>query len=642
MAMPTGIPTSSSSTKSLDLTLKSTGQRVVLTPADFKAQGGEGSIYVKGGTAYKIYTEPKNVISERKIQELAVLREPNIIRPQEMLLDARGKAVGYTMRAIPDSYALCQLFPKAFRDRHKLTTEQIVELIRKLQAGVKHIHEQGILLVDLNELNFLVDKSFKDIYFIDVDSYQTKSFPAQVLMPSVRDYQTKGFNENTDWYAWGIVTFQMLIGIHPYKGKHPTIKGSATVTALEERMRKGVSVFNDEVTIPATCMPFDILPNALRDWYEAVFERGERIPPPDKYESKIVTTARVQRQQGSNNYIISLMYTFKQDISLYHHGYVLTTNGIYKDGKILVGLKDVVELAVTPDTMTPVLARLEYNRLKLFNALSKVEIPANVMGEDMMSYDGRLYVKNGGSVFEVQFMELGKNLIITPKKVGNVVENSTHMFEGVVISNIIDQNHFYVFPRKETCYQILIPELTGYQIVDAKYDKGVLVVVGQKGGRYDKFIVRFADDHRSHDIRIAKDISTYDVNFVTLDKGVVLHMNHEGILEAFKAKPGSKDIIEIDDPAVDESCKLFAHGDQAMFSRGEKLYKFRMQQGVGAPAKTAGVKPGARQKRDKNTGLVLDIDGLKQNLQKKDPAFKKAYALKSGLKLDPDNDPDVY
>jgi hypothetical protein len=49
--------------------------------SDFKAQGGEGAVYVKGSTAYKIYANPTRAIPLAKIDELSALDQPNIIRP---------------------------------------------------------------------------------------------------------------------------------------------------------------------------------------------------------------------------------------------------------------------------------------------------------------------------------------------------------------------------------------------------------------------------------------------------------------------------------------------------------------------------------------------------------------------------------
>jgi DNA-binding helix-hairpin-helix protein with protein kinase domain len=159
--------------------------------SDFKAQGGEGAVYVKGSTAYKIYANPTRAIPLAKIDELSALDQPNIIRPLDLILDGKNTPVGYSMRSVEKAHALCQLFPKAFRQRNNLTPELMLRLVRRLQAGVSHVHDKGILIVDLNELNFLVSADFSEVFFVDVDSYQTPSFPATVLMESVRDRHTK-------------------------------------------------------------------------------------------------------------------------------------------------------------------------------------------------------------------------------------------------------------------------------------------------------------------------------------------------------------------------------------------------------------------------------------------------------------------
>ncbi|HEU4796864.1 MAG TPA: hypothetical protein VFT02_14610, partial [Pyrinomonadaceae bacterium] len=160
---------------------------VQLGRTEFKAQGGEGAVYVKGQTAYKIYTDPSRCIAQAKIDELSQLAQPNIIRPVHLILDGSNRPVGYTMRAVGKANSLCQLFPKAFRQRNNITPDLALRLVRQLQTGVLHIHSRGILVVDLNEMNFLVSADFAELYFIDVDSYQTPSFPATALMETVRD-----------------------------------------------------------------------------------------------------------------------------------------------------------------------------------------------------------------------------------------------------------------------------------------------------------------------------------------------------------------------------------------------------------------------------------------------------------------------
>ena len=237
-----------------------------LARTNFKAQGGEGSIYVKGATAYKIYADPARTIQRAKIAELTVLTEPNIIRPLDLILNGKNIAVGYSMRHVGKAYALCQLFPKAFRQRNNLTTEITLRLVRRLQEGVAHIHSKGILVVDLNELNFLVSADFREIFFIDVDSYQTPSFPATVLMESIRDRHASRFTVDSDWFSFAVVSFQMFTGIHPFKGTYPPLQNLADAEArLDARMRANISVLHRGVSVPMSCLSFSTIPPVYFD-----------------------------------------------------------------------------------------------------------------------------------------------------------------------------------------------------------------------------------------------------------------------------------------------------------------------------------------------------------------------------------------
>jgi DNA-binding helix-hairpin-helix protein with protein kinase domain len=108
---------------------------LTLTQNDFLASGGEASVYKKGNKAYKIYTDINKMISVSKIQELAVLNDPHIIKPQDILLNSKNELIGYNMELVPKSYSICQLFTKAFRQREHLEHPTMFELIKKCKIS---------------------------------------------------------------------------------------------------------------------------------------------------------------------------------------------------------------------------------------------------------------------------------------------------------------------------------------------------------------------------------------------------------------------------------------------------------------------------------------------------------------------------
>jgi DNA-binding helix-hairpin-helix protein with protein kinase domain len=188
------------------------GSDVKLSQKDFLASGGEGDIYVKGASAYKIYHDKNKTIPSGKFAALASLTSPLVVGPRALAFSG-SEPVGYQMPFIRDTSALCQLFTQTFKQRNGVSPTDCLELARGMAETLKSVHSSGVLVVDLNELNCLADDGFKRVYFIDVDSWQAPGYPATAIMESVRDYHTKGFDEGSDWFSFAVVTFQMLIGI---------------------------------------------------------------------------------------------------------------------------------------------------------------------------------------------------------------------------------------------------------------------------------------------------------------------------------------------------------------------------------------------------------------------------------------------
>lgn len=552
---------------------------VRLGKSDFKAQGGEGSIYLKGANAYKIYTDPARAIPPAKILELSALTLPNIIRPLDVVLDTKNRPVGYSMRSVGRSYALCQLFPKAFRQRNNLTPELSLGLVRKLQAGVGHVHAKAILIVDLNEMNFLVAEDFAEIFFIDVDSYQTPSFPATALMESVRDRHAQRLTTGSDWFSFAVVSFQMFVGIHPYKGNYPPLQGLPDKEKkLDARMRANVSVLRPEVSVPASCLPFSVIPPAYLDWYRAVFEEGKRLPPPDNTQPALTLAApQPSRAVGSSHFEFTEVREFDAGI-IWHDGLItMTQKSIYFQGEHFPKPQADVLVTTTPRLGHLVAAYMNGAAPCIRDLTAARDLDLGIEGEEIMLSEGQFYVKQREQIFAIEFIELKGGILLGIKPVANVMIKSTRMFQGLAIQNLLGAYYASIFPSPGVCHQVRLSELDRYQILDARLCRNVLMVVGAHGGQYDKLIFRFGKDFSDYDSRLAPDVSSTDLNFTVLDTGVVLHLNDEGALEVFSNLRGASGIRTFQDPSVRGDDRLFHTGGQALTARGNKLYKFTMR-----------------------------------------------------------------
>lgn len=530
---------------------------VTLDQSNYRGGGGEGEVFVSNNRAYKVYHDPTKMLPTGKITELQALSANYIFKPENILLDEKNAPIGYDMKAMPQSEPLCKLFTKDYRNANNITPDMILHLVKKLHEGLQFCHDQNILAVDVNEMNFLFNKRLTECYFIDCDSYKTTSYPATALMLSVRDpvaFKSNRYDatELTDWYSYAILTFQMIIGIHPFRGgntrfDHISKKDSEQLLA---RMAANVSVLNKETKLPAVCQPLTNIPAVYRQWYEAVFERGLRMAPPTDFTATIVLVPTVTTISGSNNFTIEWVA-----------GHV--------DTSVVSGR--------TPKQDHWITAEVINGQLELVDRTTGKQLVNMYNVDSTMSYKGRIYYQSQHSINEVEYLELATGTLISPRKVSSILENGTTLYQGVAIQNLLGGYYASLFPDSGTCYEVRIKELDKYRVIDARYDYGVLVVIAEKGGKYDRFVFRMATDYKSYDVRIASDISTHDINFTVLDTGVALLVNENEELELFSNRKDSSAMKVVFDPAIDGSCKLSSKGGQAFFTKGDKLYKFTLK-----------------------------------------------------------------
>ena len=234
---------------------------VMLRAQDHLATGGEGAVFQRAGMVYKLYLDPVAARArgmEEKIGLLAQLRHPSIVAPIDVLRDQQQALVGHYMPAAP-GVPLIELCTNAWRNANGFGDDQAAQLVENMRAAVTAAHALPALMVDGNETNWLANGVEPRV--IDVDSWQIGRFPATAMMATIRDYHGAQPSPAADWFAWGIVTFQVFTGIHPYKGSHPDFRRGD----LEARMRANVSVFDPRTRLNAAVRHFAAIPAALRD-----------------------------------------------------------------------------------------------------------------------------------------------------------------------------------------------------------------------------------------------------------------------------------------------------------------------------------------------------------------------------------------
>ena len=515
---------------------------IELNQSNFVADGGEGNFYVKNNMGYKIYHDPNKCISEAKIIELAKITNMNVIKPEDLLLDQHSVPNGYSMRYVSDTYALSQLFPKAFRNRNGFTPDKTLKLVEDLQRGVAELHKQGILIVDVNENNFLVSKDFKESYFIDTDSYQTISFPAKALSELVRDRHGKSgeFTEGTDWFSFAIISFWLFRGIHPYRGNHPDYHD------LDSRMTNNISILHNRVTYPkAAVLDENVVPPIWNNWFVKILEKGERLAPPNTMGAiMVIAQPKISHMTGTLFEYIELFYfTYskidEEVLSLHrsgNHMVAVTKSKIYLDKGRSFDYTGVVTVGFLPKLDTPYSVNLISGKLLVRNLITGDIIPCNLNAESIMEYEGQVFYKNGSNLMVLDPILLGQNILLAGKLICNVLPNASVLWQGCLIQNMLG-SFFVTIPNGN---QIGLKELSGYKIIEAKYENGVLMIVGSKGTIYDRFVYKIDGTNTSY--RKVTNINYSGLNFVVLANGICVTHTESDEVEIFSNNPSKTDL----------------------------------------------------------------------------------------------------
>lgn len=549
---------------------------VTLTNKEYKAAGGFGAVFCLDDIAYKVYHNPKNMIPKAKIRELSSLKQSDILSPIESLYDVESNdPIGFTMKYIQGFEFLVKLFTKTFRDNNHLSPINIADLVLKMQKTLKYIHKEGFLVVDYNEMNFLISKDMKTVYHIDVDAWKTPNFKADALMESVRDRLVKKgqFTEFSDWFSWAIVTFQMYIGIHPYKGFHNNYKPKQWM----QRMDDGVSVFDSGAkSLPNICQDYSVIPKRHLDWYKEVFKNNERSIPP--YPDGVLVVATVDRIINSKgDFIVKEVFHVNEPIRniffLNNNRYVLTSKAIYdyKKNKIITFTES---MKFAQKGMCDVFGEnplvVYFKNLKVrFNDLNNRSI-STIKAEDLMSYNGLIYTVNNGRLVEHLFERIGK--IIHQTIVTCNLSSSYKVYQGVIVQDDFMKIRLAIPFSKGRCINTHIRELDGQRIMDARYDKGVCIIMTEGRGQYFKYTVCFDKAHYAYIIKKENITDYYPINFIVLPNKLCVSMGVDK-LSLFKDNTGKKEVTDL---PFDASMRLYHDNMQVLFVNDRTLYSISM------------------------------------------------------------------
>jgi hypothetical protein len=264
------------------------GEPIALSDQSLLGVGGEARVYRAGDRAVKIYHALDQAALAQKLDKVA--RFPGglpeaVIVPQDPVLDAHRRPIGFVMRAVEGARELLHLARRPYREG-RISQGAVTALFRRMHAVLGSIHRARVIVGDLNDGNILFSVDEPDRrgpWLIDADSMQLDGHPCTVAHERFIDPRLYGvdlikdpaLSEETDWYAFNVLLFSTLLYVHPYGGTH------AKLATMLRRAEASWSILRPDVRYPKAALHYRVLPDVLLDHFERVFDRGERETFPD-------------------------------------------------------------------------------------------------------------------------------------------------------------------------------------------------------------------------------------------------------------------------------------------------------------------------------------------------------------------------
>lgn len=565
---------------------------LTLRPSDYVTQGGEGSIYRSGSLVIKIYTDPEKMRREGMVDKLKLLARfthEYIVAPQGVVTKQDGEPIGFYM-PYAEGEPLARVFTNDFRQREGFNNEMTKKLVARMHDAMEFAHQGGAVMVDANELNWLAylkGAHAPSPRVIDVDSWAIGRFGASVIMPSIKDWHSKGFTPATDWFAWGIVSFQVWSGIHPYKGMLDGFK----LGDLEARMKANKSVFTKGVRLNRAVRDWGIIPGPLLSWYQATFDGGERTKPPSPLVTGVVTprAALILRTTttATGHLVFEKLFgdignpalrIFPSGIALLHDGSLVdlrtrrvsgkffSRNGLPAQAGELVKVDGGWLMGSVIDN-TP---KLEY--VSEATGIAQV-LTLPIAAQSLFRSENRLFAVTENGLIELALSLFGKPVLAVGKTWG-VLPNSTKWFDGVGVEDALGAM-FLVLPFGEkACTMVRVRELDGLiPVAGVAGPRFVAVVTIDRNGKYERFEFTFDREYQSY-THMHTEVDTPELNMTVLPKGVVTSIDGDGELTILV--PISGKMVKVTDKHIGTDMTLGHWDDRVLYIEQGAVWSVRM------------------------------------------------------------------
>ena len=263
----------------------------------------------------KIYRR-KEAVKQEVLNKLAKLKSPGIVE----IID-HGFYNGFACIVMP-YYMNGSLAGKT------LTYGVIKDIvIPEVTAGLKYLHENGIIHKDIKPANLMISNDGKHVHIIDFGISSAKDDGVSVLITktgmSPEYCAPETFNnvwvEESDFYSFGITLFELFKGHTPFN--YSSDRDALAASASIQKIRFSLDFPEELVNLIKGLTYKDLSnrndpnnPNRRWNWNEIEkWLKGENIPVPGELNSNNKTSDSTGNTSESSAYIFSNPYDFRNN-----------------------------------------------------------------------------------------------------------------------------------------------------------------------------------------------------------------------------------------------------------------------------------------------------------------------------------------
>jgi len=278
--------------------------------------GGEGNVYEVDGEpsqVAKIYhrlplTEEQFCKLDWMVKKRTAALSKIAAWPETILRNRQGnEPCGLLMPKLDKSHQLHELYGTTNRRLHfpNVRWHHLLLAARNLAAAFHTLHEQGIIVGDVNQGNLMVDTNY-NIHFIDCDSFQIVAGETTYYCPvgtphfTPPELQSKKLSRlartaDHDRFGLAVLIFHLVfIGRHPFAGR---FRGEGDLLIEEAIAERRFAFSRDREATMIEPPPYSLqqgdLSEGLAELFETAFRtggsNGTQRPTPEQWVEQLDT-----------------------------------------------------------------------------------------------------------------------------------------------------------------------------------------------------------------------------------------------------------------------------------------------------------------------------------------------------------------